>query len=156
MANKIECEWPEIGIRVKATLLEKDEPELCSELWKRIATPVKMICRHPTSTGYEFGAGERPPRHPVKSGTQANPLGRKKWLISEIKPGSIAYAITGGYGGVSVFYGPCTEPLPARGSVVARVDEEDMDNLVKGGKYVWNAQYITHLPTIMVVKRSER
>jgi hypothetical protein len=155
MVKKIECEWPEIGASVKATLLEKDEPELCNELWERIPTPVKMICRHPTSTGYEFGAAERPPKQPVKMGTQATPLGRKKWLLTRIKSGSIVYSISGGYGGLTLFYGPCTEPLPTRGSVVARVDEEDMDDLVKGGKYVWNAQYITHLPTIMIVKRSE-
>lgn len=153
MAKQIELEWPDIGIKVSLNLLEGDEPELCETLWKNLEGPLKMFCRHPVSTGYEFSAEGRPPRHPVKSGTQAVPLGRKQWLMTRIKPGSILYAIFGGYGGISVFYGPCTEPLPARGSVVGKVDEEDMDDLVKAGRAVWNAQYITHKPVIMEVRR---
>jgi len=153
MAKEIELEWPGIGIKVTATLLEEDEPELCEMLWKNLENPLKTFCRHPTSTGCEFGAEGRPPKHPVKSGTQAQPLGRKQWLLTRIQPGSVTYAIFGGYGGISVFYGPCTEPLPARGSLVAKVREEDMDDLVKAGKAVWNAQYMTHRPMIMIARR---
>lgn len=155
MPKRIKFEWPKIGITVNATLLEEEEPELCDILWKKLETPLKLFCRHPVSTGYEFSAESRPPRHPVKSGTQAQPLGRKQWLLTRINPGSVVYAIFGGYGGISLFYGPCTEPLPARGSIVAKVHGEDMDNLVKAGKAVWNAQYMTHRPMTMIVSRKE-
>jgi len=153
MAKKIVVEWPEIDVRVTVTLLEDEEPELCGMLWKNLETPLKMFCRHPVSTGEEFSGEGRPPRHPVKSGTQAQPLGRRQWLLTRIPPGSVVYAIFGGYGGMSLFYGPCTEPLPARGSVVGKVDPEDMGNLMKAGKSVWNAQYMTHRPMIMVARR---
>lgn len=155
MAKKITIELPEIGVEVDASLLEEDEPELCDALWKNLEKPLKMFCRHPVSTGEEFSGEGRPPRHPVRSGTQAQPLGRKQWLMTRIEPGSVVYAIFGGYGGLSLFYGPCTEPLPARGSVVAKVDGDDMDDLVRAGRAVWNAQYMTHRPMIMIAGRKE-
>ena len=155
MTRKIWIKWPEIDVEVNATLLEEDEPELCETLWENLETPLRMICRHPVSTGEEFSGEGRPPRNPVSSGTQAEPLGRKQWLLTRIEPGSVVYAIFGGYGGMSLFYGPCTEPLPARGSVVGKVDEGDMDNLLKAGRAVWNAQYMTHRPMIMVAGRRE-
>ena len=153
MDKKIEFEWPEIGVRVNASLLEGQEPELCEILWKVLESPQKLFCRHPVSTGCEFGADGRPPRHPVKTGTQAQPLGRKVKMYSSTEPGSVAYGIFGGYGGITIVYGPCTEPLPTRGAVVARIEQQQMDNLVKGGKYVWNAQYLTHIPAIMIARR---
>ena len=154
MVKKIELGFPEIDTNVKATLLEDEEPELCDALWKNLENPVNLICRHSVSTGDEFGAAERPPKHAVRTGTQAVPLGRKKSLFSRIEPGSISYAISGGYGGITVVYGLCTEPMPARGAIVAKVDKADKNNLVKGGKYVWNSQYITHRLAKMTVKRS--
>jgi hypothetical protein len=152
LTKTIEFEWPEIATKVSADLLD-DEPELCELLWKTLEQPLKLFCRHPVSTGCEFGAEPRPPKHPVKTGTQAQPLGRKKWLLSKVAPGSITYGIFGGYGGISIFYGPCTEPLPTRGPVVAKVDQKNMDVLVRAGKYVWNAQYLTHTPVIMFARR---
>jgi hypothetical protein len=155
MTKKIVVEWQGVDLRVKAALLEDDEPELCQTLWENLKTPLKMFCRHPVSTGEEFSGEGRPPRHPVKSGTQTQPLGRRQWLMTRIPPGSVVYAIFGGYGGLSLFYGPCTEPLPARGSVVGKVDAEDMGNLARAGKAVWDAQYLTHRPMIMVARRGE-
>jgi len=155
MVKKIEFEWPDIGITVKATLLEEDEPELCDTLWKSLETPLKLFCRHPVSTGYEFSGEGRPPRYPVKTGTQAAPIGRKQWLLSRIEPGMVYYKIFGGYGGISLCYGLCTEPLPAGGSVVAKVDEKDMKDLVEAGKAVWNTQYMTHRPMIMIARRGK-
>ncbi len=155
MGKMIEIEWPEIQVSVRASLLEEEEPELCKILWENLENPMKLFCRHPVSTGEEFSGGSRPPRHPVQSGTQAQPLGRKQWLFTRIPPGSIVYAIFGGYGGLGLIYGPCTEPLPARGSVVGKVVEEDLGDMLKAGKAVWNAQYRTHKPIFMVARRWE-
>jgi hypothetical protein len=135
--------------------LEQDEPELCDMFWKFLEHPAKLICRHPVSTGGEFGADARPPRHPVKTGTQAQPLGRKRVLLSKVPRGSVTYGIFGGYGGITIFYGPCTEPLPARGSLIAKFDPECMDDLVKAGNYVWNSQYLAHTPVIMLARRKQ-
>lgn len=155
MGKKIEFEWPELEIQLTATLLEEDEPELCARVWQHLEKPTKLVCRHPLSTGYEFGCDSRPPKHPVEAGTQAQPVGRKTWLLSRIQPGSVVYTVAGGYGGIGIFYGPCTEPLPSRGSVVAKVDKDDMKKLVTAGRAVWMAQYMTHLPMGMIARRKE-
>jgi hypothetical protein len=156
MTKQVEFFWPEIEVKVSATLLEEDEPELCATLWSYLETPKKLICRHTLSTGCNFGCEGRPPRDPVKSGTQAQPLGRKHQLLTRVKPGSVSYAIFGGYGGVGLFYGPCTEPLPTRGAIVGNVNEEDMNELVRAGKAVWNSQYMTHRPMVMIARRRDR
>jgi len=156
MPKTIQLEWPSEELSVRATLLEDEEPELCEILWENLENPQKMFCRHPVSTGHEFSGEIRPPRHPVQTGTQAQPIGRKQWLFSRIPPGSVVYGIFGGYGGLSLIYGHCTEPLPARGGIVGRVAEEDWGNMLKAGEAVWNAQYRTHEPMIMYARRAER
>jgi len=156
MAKKIEIEWPSIGIAVNATLLEEEEPELSDIFWKILETPLKTICQHTLSTGQLFSADGRPPRHSVKVGSQAAPIGRKRWLLTRLDPGMVTYSGYGGYGGIFVAYGPhITEPLPAAGSVVAKVDEEDLEDLMKAGMAVWNAQYMTHRLMIMIVRRGK-
>lgn len=42
-------------------------------------------------------------------------------MFCEIEPGSINYSVHGGYGGLSCYYGPCTEPITVKGAVVAKV-----------------------------------
>jgi hypothetical protein len=76
-------------------------------------------------------------------------------MLSKIPPGGISYNVAGGYGGIGIVYGPVTEPLYASGAMVAMVEQTDLDNFVKAGKYVWNAQFMTHTPVIMIVRRRE-
>jgi len=133
--KKIQLEFPTIDTTLTATLLEKEEPELTELLWKNLAKPVKLFCRHPVSTGQEFSAAARPPRHPVKTGTALN------------------YSVHGGYGGISLYYGPCTEPITVSGAVVAKIQPEDMLNLIKVGETVWNHYYLLHTPITMTARR---
>ena len=144
MARKIELEWPSEEITVVATLLEDEEPELCTLLWENLEEPLKLFCRHPVSTGEEFSAAARPPRHPVKTGVV---MGRTKRMFSQIEPGSI------NYGGLSCYYGPCTEPIMVSGAVVGKVSEAQMPVLIKAGKAVWNAYYMLHEPILMYARR---
>jgi len=154
MVKKIEIEWPEAGIKVNATLLEKEEPELSERLWNLLNKPLRMICQHTLSTGHLFSADARPPRHPVTVGSQATPIGRKRWRLTQLEPGMLTFSGYGSYGGIFVAYGPhITEPLLAAGSVVAIVDKKDLDNLMKAGKAVWNAQFITHKLMTMTIRR---
>jgi len=152
MPRRILLEWPSEDITVHATLLDYEEPELCHLLWGDLEKPLKMFCRHPVSTGEEFSAAARPPKHPVKTG---DILGRHKRMFCEIKPGSINYSVHGGYGGLSCYYGPCTEPITVKGAVVAKVADEDIATLRRAGEAVWNAYYMTHEPITMVVRRVE-
>jgi len=151
LIRRISIDFHDIGITVSATLLEEEEPELCNEFWNSLVKPVKMACDHNLSTGDSFVARGRPPRHPVRVGSQANPRGRKQWLLCRLSPGMLLYA--GGYS-IGMAYGPdMTEPLAGGGSVVAKVDKKDLNNLMKAGKSIWHAQSMTHRLAIITVSR---
>jgi len=151
MTRQIELEWPSINTKITATLLDDEEPELAQLLWENLAEPLKLFCRHPVSTGEEFSAAARPPRHPVKTGVS---LGRHKRMFCEIPPGSINYSVHGGYGGLSCYYGPCTEPITVSGAVVAKVSQDQMPLLRKAGETVWDHYYMKHTPILMTARRS--
>ena len=153
MVRSIVIEFPSVGSSVRADLWEEVEPELCETLWGNLAEPIKMVCRHPVSSGQEFSAEARPPRHPVKSGLG---VGRKRYLYTTVPLGGVVYAVTGGFGGLSLYYGPCTEPLQIRGSVVAQVVPEDLPKAAKAGKAVWDAQALEHKPMTIVVRRAQQ
>jgi hypothetical protein len=150
MTRKIELEWPSESITVTATLFEEEEPELCNLLWESIEKSVKLFCRHPVSTGEEFSAAARPPRHTVKTGVM---MGRNKRMFCEIPLGSINYSVHGGYGGLSCYYGPCTEPITVSGAVVGRVSPNQLRLLRKAGVAVWNHYYLKHTPITMIARR---
>jgi hypothetical protein len=153
MSRKIEIEFPDVKIKVSATLQDKEEPEQCDEFWKVLKKPLKMACYNTLSTGHYFGADGRPPRHPVKTGTQAKPIGKKALLLCQLDPGMVVY---GGGHGIKVAYGPhITEPLAAPGPVVAKVDKECLADFMKGGLSIWNAQYMTHSLVTIIVRRKE-
>jgi len=152
MVRSIVIEFPKIGSSVRADLWEDMEPELCEVLWGNLENPTKMVCRHPVSSGQEFSAEARPPRHPVKSGLG---VGRNRYLYTTVPLGGVVYAVTGGFGGLSLYYGPCTEPLQIRGSVVARVIPGGLEKAAKVGRAVWDAQALEHKPMVIVVRRGE-
>src|SRR5665647_2735997 len=107
---------------IPATLLIEEEPEMCKTVWDLLGQPMKMICHHTLSTGDYFHGCGRPPTHPVAIGSQATPLGKRRLLLSQLKPGSIVYS---GVHDIAIAYGTdMTEPLVARGPVVARVSED--------------------------------
>ncbi len=151
MVRSIFIDFSAVGSRIRAELWEEAEPELSNTLWANLAEPVKMVCRHPVSSGQEFSAEARPPRHPVKSGLG---VGRKRYLYTTVPLGGVVYAVTGGFGGLSLYYGPCTEPLQIRGSVVAQVVPEDLPKAAKAGRAVWDAQALQHKPMVIVVGRA--
>lgn len=153
MVRGIIIEFPGIGSSVRADLWEDVEPELSETLWGNLESPAKMVCRHPVSSGQEFSAEARPPKHPVKSGLG---VGRKRYLYTTVPLGGVVYAVTGGFGGLSLYYGPCTEPLQIRGSVVAQVVPGDLEKAARAGRAVWDAQALEHRPMVIVVRREEQ
>ena len=152
MARSIVIEFPIIGSSVRAALWEEMEPELCETLWSNLKEPTKMVCRHPVSSGQEFSAEARPPKHPVKSGLS---VGRNRYLYTTVPLGGVVYAVAGGFGGLSLYYGPCTEPLQIRGSVVAQVVPGDLEKAANAGKAVWDSQVLEHKPMVILVRRGE-
>jgi hypothetical protein len=104
--------------------------------------PLRMACDHTLSTGDYFLARARPPVHPVQLGSQATPLGGKTKLLSQLDAGDILYP---GGRDLTFAYGPdITEPLMARGPVVARVRPAMLKRFFEMGRTVWNAQVRTH------------
>ena len=148
--KRIQLGFPTIDTTLTATLLEKEEPELTELLWENLENPLRLFCRHPVSTGEEFSAAARPPRHPVKTGTA---LGRNKRMFCEIPLGSVNYSVHGGYGGISLYYGPCTEPITVSGAVVAKIPENQFSQLRKAGETVWKHYYLLHTPIMMTAGR---
>jgi hypothetical protein len=153
MEKMILIEFPFRKTGIPATLLFQEEPEMCQALWNLLDQPMEMICHHTLSTGDYFHGCGRPPKHPVATGSQATPLGKKRLLLSQLKPGSIVYS--GGHD-IAIAYGPdMTEPLVARGPVVARVSEDLLGELYEGGRRIWNAQFITHQLQTITLKRKD-
>ncbi|MBD3172672.1 hypothetical protein GF326_09385 [Candidatus Bathyarchaeota archaeon] len=148
--KKIQLIFSSIPTTLTATLLEKEEPELTQLLWENLENPVKLFCRHPVSTGQEFSAAARPSRHPVKTGSH---LGRHKRMFCEIPVGSVNYSVHGGYGGLSLYYGPCTEPITVSGAVLGKIPEKQIPELQKAGETVWNHYYRLHTPITMTARR---
>ena len=152
MSRKIIIEFPDANIKCTAKLLDKEEPEMCDRFWDALEKPLKMIGQHTLSTGDWCSGFPRPPKHYVKVGSQANPIGKKRLMLTQIEPGSIVYAVNV----LKFAYGPhITEPLLAPGPVVAKVDEECLDNFFKGGRSVWNSHYMTHRLVTIIIRREE-
>lgn len=147
--KKIKISFPESNIEVTANLLLEEEPDLCRQLWDAIEEPSRMACHHTMSTGDVFVAFPRPPKHPPITGTQANPIGRKSVLWSDLTAGQLFWR---GWN-IGVAYGECTEPLNPGGSVVAQVDEECMENFIEACKVVWNCSYFKHCLSSIVISR---
>jgi hypothetical protein len=153
MVKTILIEFPFKKTGISATLLIEEEPEMCQTVWDLLGQPMKMICHHTLSTGDYFHGCGRPPKRPVAIGSQATPLGKRRLLLSQLKPGSIVYS--GGHD-IAIAYGPdMTEPLVARGPVVARVSEDLLGELYEAGRKIWNAQFITHQLQTITLKRKD-
>lgn len=153
MDKMILIKFPFRKTGIPATLLIHEEPEMCQIVWDLLGQPMKMICHHTLSTGDYFHGCGRPPKHPIAIGSQATPLGRKQLLLSQLKPGSIVYS--GGHD-IAIAYGSdLTEPLMARGPVVARVSKDFLGALYVAGREIWNAQFITHQLQTITLKRKD-
>lgn len=148
MARTIAFEYEGFSKTITATLLDDEEPTFAQKLWEDLEQPLKMWPWHTTSTGEWYGAKGRPPLHKQSFGTQASPLGKPK-LMCDIEAGSIIFS---GPKILSFAYGrDVTEPLRARGPVVARAT--NLDDFYQAGLHVWDAQYRTHKLVVITARR---
>ena len=57
---------------------------------------------------------------------------------------------------IAITYGSdMTEPLVARGPVVARVPDNFLELLYEAGREIWNAQFITHQLQTITLQRKD-
>ena len=153
MCRKIIIECPDLKIKFSARMLDGEEPELCDAFWKKLNKPLKLFCFHTLSTGERFFGQPRYSKHPQKWGSQGTPIGNKKYMLCDLKPGTVIF--TGAR--LEFAYGShITEPNVSGGSVIATVDSEGFDDFVKVGKAVWNAQFMTHRLVTLEAKREEK
>jgi len=126
--------------------------EIRPMLLEMLREPRKMVTDHTMSTGDYLIARGRPPRHPVHLGSQAAPLGKTK-LLCRLQAGDVLYP---GGNDLHFSYGPDnTEPLMARGPVVARVQKADLGKFYDAGRLIWENQYRHHKLVTITVSREE-
>jgi hypothetical protein len=148
MARTISFQFADFPKEIVATLEDEAEPECAQKVWVDLAEPLKMWPQHTTSTGDWFSAKGRQPATKQVAGTQAVPIGKPK-LMCDIEQGSIVLYGTKALG---FCYGPdVTEPLVARGPVIARVT--NIQDFYEAGLHVWDAQYRTHKLVVITARR---
>lgn len=151
MTTIIEISTNQSQVRVTAALREDLPPDVLETFFAATAEPLRMSVDHTMSTGDYFLSRGRPPRHPVQAGSQATPFGGVPVLLSQLKAGDVLYS---GGNDMSFAYGPhITEPLVARGPVIARVAPEQLDAYWQFGRDVWEASYRKHELSIITVIR---
>lgn len=134
----VEVHYPELKITLTAWLWVEMNPELCELFWNNL--PIESVQSHTMSTGQ----GMYMPHRVVKL-VKTNTI-----LITELPVGTLTFS-TVDYKSITCFYGKVSEPLPV--SPVARIREEDLEDLRRVGEAAWNANYFTHLPLRVIVRR---
>ncbi len=141
MAKEIQMEWSELGIVVTATLWEDKNPKLCSLLWENL--PIETIQSHAMASGEQIAAALN---------IHATETGAYSALESEGPPGTI-YMYTQSYSAIWCNYGPVTEP--ALSAVVGMVADADIQNLKAAGRAAWDANFRTHYPLRVILRRKK-
>lgn len=150
MTRRIKFEFSGFPKTIYATLAQ-ESPEVADMVWDLLEKPLKMALSHTTSTGDYFLGKGRGPTNPERVGSQAKPLG-KSLFICQLPPGTICY---GGAEEMSFAYGPAiTEPLPDKGPITARVDEDCLKDFYDVGMHVWKAQSETHQLVTVTASRA--
>ena len=118
-----EMEWPDLGMKVAVTMMEKEAPKLCDAIWN--AFPFESVTTHLYVSGQALSIPTQIYIPEVVENTVT--------LDEKFKPGYISYS------GLSLFfvvgYGKLTEPMNQ--SVFAKVNDEDLKTLTQVGVKVW-------------------
>ncbi len=151
--RRIKIEFPKANIVCYAKVLEDKYPEVADELWEAIAEPMVCEAHNTLSTGDYVQCRPIPPYHvPKHVGDQSNPLGGGDVpALCDCKNGDIAWS--GWY--FACTYGPCTEPLPNMGPIMALVEPEYLEDFHRGGMDCWNHTYLYHELATVVFSREE-
>lgn len=153
MTHTIEISTNQSATRVTATLRTDLPDDVIATFLTATREPLRMAVDHTMSTGDYFLSRGRPPRHPVQAGSQAAPFGGVPVLLSRLVAGDVLYS---GGNDMSFAYGPhITEPLVARGPVIARVPTEQLDAYWQFGRDVWEASYRKHELSIITIVRKD-
>lgn len=150
MAREIEIEWPELGSKVVATLLEDKNPSLCKVLWSNL--PIESV------QSYSVASGDRMYLchnivafvEPEYTETYDEP---KYWgnMPMERLKGTVVFSTMGSIWGLGIWWGgKFVEPSPV--SPVAQVRKEDLETLQKVGEQVRH-EFVCHSKYYSVIVR---
>ena len=146
MNEKIILEFPEADIKVTASVLETD---LTEDMLKRL--PLRCAIYHTLSTGCFWIGKSRQPKEPLSIGSQSRPICNDEFMVCKLDNNDIIYTGLDFWGN----YGENTEPLASPGPIIAKVDPEYIEDWIKAGKFIWNAQQITHKLVTVNISRKE-
>lgn len=132
MPEYLHITFPTLDIILKAKILWNDNPKLCELLCSNL--PIETIYLHTMASGQGMYA-------PIRI---VGRISAKHVLLTEMRHGTVTLS-TGDYKTLGLFYGEITEPLPGF-PPVAEVVEEKMADLMRVGREVWVANYMTHEP----------
>jgi Protein of unknown function (DUF3830) len=141
MTKEIQMEWLELGISVNATLWDDKNPKLCDLLWESL--PTESIQSHAMASGEQIVA---------VLNIRATETGAYSELESEGRPGTI-YMYTQSYSALWINYGPVTEP--ALSAAIGMVAESDIEKLKTAGRAAWDANFRTHHPLRVILRRRQ-
>jgi hypothetical protein len=120
-----EIEWPDLGVKVTARMLEREAPKISTVIWD--CMPFDSICIHTFISGQELI---------IPTPDQVWMPEVRENLVREdlLKPGEMyfSHSLTCN---IAIIYGKTTEPM--YNPVFAKVNDEDLETLVQVGIKVW-------------------
>ena len=139
--RKLLFEWPELGLKARASLADDKNPELCKEVWN--ALPFESIINNAVVTDGSMYCwvpmlSFAPIRH--KERIDLAPVGRLRYSQN-----------TGNK--VIIQYDACNEDI--MGAVLGQIDEEDLKTVRKVGLEAKNAIFMTKKEIHVRISRLE-
>jgi len=124
MVKQIETEWPDLGIKLTATLLDKKAPKLCEMFWDCL--PRSSYTGHVVVSGQSMKFF-----FPIACKIAEN-------LVEEKNPGDIYFYNNGQT--VVIPYGSTTGSY--RVNKFAEIQKEDIPKLKIAGEYAWHSKML--------------
>lgn len=148
--RKIEMEWPELGVKVTATLADDKNPRLCDVLWNNL--PIESIQGHSLVAGQHIMIPHNIVSF-VKPEYEEDYTARKYWGNNTLRPGSIRIN-TFVSQQMSVQWGP-ERYEPGKVAPIAFVDEKHLDKLREVGKKTLAGMFYIPVKYYKVIIRRE-
>lgn len=134
-------EWPDLGIKVAADMLDDKNPDMINEIWENL--PLHAIQEHAMVTGKSMYSW-------VPMISLAKP--QYQMMIKDTPPGVVSYSQKTG-NKLIVRYGECTEDLLT--PVLGFVRKEQLSELEKVAEAIWKNYSADKKPIRVIFKEGE-
>jgi hypothetical protein len=147
-------EWPELGAKVTAELLEDKNPTLCKILWENL--PIETIQSHCAVSGDAMYACHNIVANVEPEWVETFEDKKEYWgnMPVDRLRGYVWFSTMGSIWGIGVVWGDeFTEPVSF--APVAKVKDEDMETLRKVGRRVRDDMLFFNKYYRLIVRRKE-